>query len=143
MPSKTHSMPYRVSYADTDRMGRVYYANYLEICERARTEFLRDIGHSYKSIEDSGGMFPVRSCQVRYHGYAVYDDLLECRSRISRMRHATLVFTTDIHRAGAEAGKPLVSAQVELAFVNAGGKPSVIPDALRAALQPYLEEECA
>jgi acyl-CoA thioester hydrolase len=119
-------------------MGRVYYANYLEICERARTEFLRDIGHSYKSIEETGCMFPVRGCQVRYYGYAVYDDLLDCRSRIGRMRHATIVFVTDIHRRGAE--KPLVSAQVELAFVNAAGKPCVIPGALRAALEPYVEE---
>lgn len=138
---QTHSSSYRVSYADTDCMGRVYYANYLEICERARTEFLREIGCSYKSIEEAGGMFPVRSCQVRYHGYAVYDDLLECRSFISRMRHATLVFTTNIRRAGSESEKPLVAAQVELAFVNLSGKPAVIPSALREALLPYLAED--
>lgn len=132
-----HTCPYRVSYGDTDRMGRVYYANYLEICERARTEFLRDVGHSYKSIEESGCIFPVRSCQVRYHGYAVYDDLLECRSRITRLSHATLTFTTDIHRADAD--KPLVVASVELACIGDNGKPRVIPDALRQALRPYLD----
>ena len=133
-----HLCPYRVSYGDTDRMGRVYYANYLEICERARTEFLRDVGHTYKSIEEAGCMFPVRSCQVRYYGYAVYDDMLECRPHISRMRHATLVFSTDIFRAGDE--KPLVSAQVELACVTMNGKPCVIPGTLRDALAPYRGE---
>ena len=133
-----HSCPYRVSYADTDRMGRVYYANYLVICERARTEFLRDVGHSYKSIEEAGCIFPVRQCQVRYHNYALYDDLLECRSHIGKMRHATLTFVTDICREGE--AKPLVTASVELACIGANGRPRVIPEALREALTPYVAD---
>ncbi len=137
MPSR-HSCTYRVSYGDTDRMDRVYYANYLEICERARTEFLRAVGHPYREIEAGGWFFPVRSCQVRYYDYAVYDDELICVSHISRLRHATLAFTTDITRPGA--AKPLVTATVELACVGRDGKPCVIPEELRAALAPYLEE---
>jgi acyl-CoA thioester hydrolase len=139
MPKKTHSCDYRVCYADTDLMDRVYYANYFVIAERARTEFLRDVGHSYKSIEASGVFFPVRSCDARYRDYAEYDDLLECRSRIGRMRHATLTFVTWICRADRD--KPLVTVNVELACVGRNGKPSVIPDELRQALLPYLEEE--
>ncbi len=136
--AERHACSYRVSYGDTDRMDRVYYANYLEICERARTEFLRAVGFPYREIEARGWFFPVRSCQVRYFGYAVYDDELICRSHISRLTHATLSFTTDICRPGAP--KPLVTATVELACVGANGKPCVIPDELRAALAPYLEE---
>ena len=137
MSHQIQTCEYRVSYADTDLMARVYYANYLEICERARTEFLRDIGHPYREIEASGCFFPVRSCQVRYFNYAVYDDLLECRSHVSKLRHATLTVSTAIHRKGEE--KPLVVAQVELACVNAEGKPCLIYDGLRQALQPYLK----
>ena len=136
---KFHSCTCRVCYADTDCMGRVYYANYFVIAERARTEFLRDIGHSYKSVEASGIFFPVRSCDARYRGYAEYDDLLECRSHIGTLRHATLAFVTEIRRAGEE--KPLVTATVELACVGADGKPRVIPDALREALRPYCAEK--
>lgn len=135
---KIHSSPYRVSYGDTDRMNRVYYANYLEICERARTELLRAIGFPYREIEARGLFFPVRSCQVRYFGYAVYDDELTCLTRVATLRHATLAFATDITRA--DAPKPLVRATVELACVNADGKPTLIPDELRAAVLPYLEE---
>ncbi len=135
---KNHITNYRVSYADTDRMDRVYYANYFVIAERARTEFLRDVGHAYKDIEESGCLFPVRNCHARYRGYAVYDDLLECRSHIGAMRHATLTFVTDIRRAGTDA--PLVVATVELACVGENGKPRVIPEALRDALLPYLAE---
>lgn len=135
---KIHSCSYRVSYGDTDRMNRVYYANYLEICERARTELLRAIGFPYREIEARGWFFPVRSCQIRYFGYAVYDDELICLTRVVKLRHATLSFATDITRA--DAPKPLVAATVELACVSADGKPCLIPDELRAAVLPYLEE---
>ena len=131
-----HTSAYRVSYGDTDRMDRVYYANYFEICERARTELLRAVGHPYHDVEARGCFFPVRSCQARYHGYAVYDDLLSCRTHIGRLKHATLSFVTEILRDGEE--KPLVVATVELACVDANGKPTVIPEDLRQALAPYV-----
>ena len=133
-----HTCTYRVSYGDTDRMDRVYYANYLEICERARTEFLRAAGLPYREIEARGWFFPVRSCQIRYYGYANYDDELTCLTRISKLGHATLVFATDITRT--DSAKPLVSATVELACVGREGKPCVIPEELRGILVPYLEK---
>lgn len=136
-----HSCAYRVCYGDTDRMNRVYYANYFEIAERARTEFLRDVGFPYRTIEEGGIFFPVRSCHARYHGYAVYDDLLTCRSHIGKMSHATLAFVTEVFRDGEE--KPLVVATVELACIGENGKPRVIPDELRDALDPYLAEKGA
>ena len=129
---------YRVSYSDTDRMDRVYYANYLVICERARTELLRHISFPYRMVEESGRFFPVRKCDLRYFGYAVYDDELVCRTDISRLTHATLAFTTDICRPDRD--KPLVTATVELACVNKDGKPCAIPDELKTALAPYLRE---
>ncbi len=133
-----HHCQYRVSYGDTDRMDRVYYANYLEICERARTEFLRDIGFPYREIEERGWMFPVRKCEVRYFSYAVYDDMLDCRSHISRLSHATLTFKTELLRKGED--KVLVAANVELACVGENGKPCVIPAELKEALVPYISE---
>lgn len=134
--SQYHHCTYRVSYGDTDRMDRVYYANYLEICERARTEFLRDIGFPYREIEERGWIFPVRKCEVRYFSYAVYDDLLDCRSHISRISHATLTFKTELLRKGED--KVLVAANVELACVGENGKPCVIPEPLKEALKPYI-----
>ncbi len=139
MAGDRHHCSYRVSYADTDRMNRVYYANYLVVAERARTEFLREVGFPYREIEAGGCFFPVRSCQVRYHSYAVYDDLLDCHSHITRLTHATLTFVTAMHRNGEE--KPLAVATVELACVNADGKPVAIPQPLKEALTPYLSED--
>ncbi|MDR2392239.1 MAG: acyl-CoA thioesterase [Planctomycetota bacterium] len=133
-----HSFSYRVYYGDTDRMDRVYYANYFGICERARGELMRDAGFPYREIENRGWFFPVRKCHARYYGYAVYDDLLICQTRVSSLKHATLAFATDIFRRGGD--KPLVSVVVELACVRADGKPDVIPPDLKAAMVRYAEE---
>jgi acyl-CoA thioester hydrolase len=119
-------------------MDRVYYANYLVICERARTEFLREAGFPYREIEAGGCFFPVRQCHIRYYGYAVYDDLLTCRSFVSRLRHATLAIDTEIYRPPGE--KPIVVASVELAAVDHTGKPILIASDLRNAITPYLRE---
>ena len=72
-------LPYRVPYADTDKMGVVYYANYLEYFERVRNEMLRDIGLSYKEIESNGLSLQVIEAYCKYLQPAFYDDMLEIR----------------------------------------------------------------
>jgi acyl-CoA thioester hydrolase len=99
---------------------------------------MRDAGFPYREIENRGWFFPVRKCHARYYGYAVYDDLLICQTRVSSLKHATLAFATDIFRRGGD--KPLVSVVVELACVRADGKPDVIPPDLKAAMVRYAEE---
>jgi acyl-CoA thioester hydrolase len=131
-------MTYRVCYADTDRMGRVYYANYLVWCERARTGLLRDAGHPYREVEERGVLLPVRRCAVRYPGFAEYEDEVEFVTWISRLKRATVTFETLVRRPPEEA--PVALGTVELACVNAGGRPIPIPEDLRAALGPYLSE---
>lgn len=132
---ETHTCPYRVCYADSDQMGRVYYANYFVFAERARTEFLRDVGYPYRTMEAEGFYMPVRQCSARFRGPAFYDDLLTLRSYIGRMRPATLEVVTRVERDDAPG--PLVTVSVELACV-ADGRPRPLPDALRACLTPYL-----
>ena len=89
MKSK-HSV--RVRYAETDQMGVVYYGNYAQYFEVGRVEALRDVGMSYKSLEDRGYMLPVSSLEVKYKAPAKYDDLLQIETRITEMRGARLVF---------------------------------------------------
>ena len=55
----THAITYRVCYADTDKMGYVYYGNYARLYEIARVETLRSLGVSYKDLEDNGIGLPV------------------------------------------------------------------------------------
>jgi acyl-CoA thioester hydrolase len=119
-------MDYRVCYADTDRMGRVYYANYLVWCERARTELMRAAGMAYVEMEQRGFFLPVRRCEVRYHGYAEYDENVLLCTWISRLRHATVTFETAVVNRQAE--QLLVLGKVELACISAQGKPIPLPD---------------
>ena len=73
---KTSTIEYRVPYADTDKMGVVYYANYFVYFERLRTELLREAGFSYFEMEEKGVMLPVIEALCNYKKPAGYDDLL-------------------------------------------------------------------
>jgi acyl-CoA thioester hydrolase len=131
-----HVCNYRVAYADTDRMGRVYYANYFVFAERARTELLRDVGCPYRAFEEGGLFFPVRQASARYHGAAHYDDLLTFSTRVVRRRHATLTCETRVRRG---EGERLAVVTVELACVNGEGRPTPVPETLWKALAPHTD----
>ena len=89
----------RVTYRDTDQMGFVYYANYLVYFETGRTELLRDLGRSYKDLEQAGVFLPVLECTCRYHGPARYDDVVEVATRVVRWTRAALDFAYECRRA--------------------------------------------
>jgi acyl-CoA thioester hydrolase len=72
----SHTTSIRVRYADTDKMGIVYYAKYLEYFEVARTEMLRALGLPYREIEAQGFELPVASASIKYYKGASYDDEL-------------------------------------------------------------------
>lgn len=73
----SHSTTLRVRYADTDQMGVVYYAKYLEYFEVARTDMLRAFGLPYSEIEERGYILPVASAQIKYYTGAKYDEELD------------------------------------------------------------------
>ncbi|MDQ3070549.1 MAG: acyl-CoA thioesterase [Acidobacteriota bacterium] len=64
----------RVRYAETDRMGVVYYANYLVWFEVARADLLRALGWTYREMEESGVSLPVIEARCQYRAPARYDD---------------------------------------------------------------------
>lgn len=65
---------HRVYYNETDQMGRVYHANFLFWMEKARTEWLRVRGMSYKELEDLGIMLPVSDLSIKYMNPVSYDE---------------------------------------------------------------------
>ncbi len=138
VPVCAHRMSYRVCYADTDQMARVYYGHYLVWFERARTELLRAAGYPYRQMEKEGFFLPVRRCEVRYASFVEYDEEVTLATWVSRLRHATAAFTTAVLRAGVP--EPLVVGTVELACVNVAGKPAPVPESIRAAVEPYVAE---
>ena len=113
-----HETEYRVPYADTDQMGVVYYANYLEYFERGRTEMLRSAGLPYSELERRGVFLPVSEAYCKYHAPARYDDLLIFRSYVKEIRGVRMVIASEVRRGN----ELLVSGYVTLVSVNADRK---------------------
>ncbi len=93
-----HTTRIRVRYRDTDQMGIVYHGVYLEYFETGRTEFLRDAGMAYSSIEETGVMLPVLEAALQMKRSARYDDLLTVRSIIRTMPTARLRIEYELYR---------------------------------------------
>lgn len=84
---------HRVSYGETDKMGYLYYGEYLHIFERGRNEFIRKLGMSYAKIEANGLRLPVCNASCRYRRPAHYDELLNLSIRIIEIKKVSLTFT--------------------------------------------------
>lgn len=86
----------RVRYAETDQMGYCYYGNYAQFCEIGRVEALRDLGMSYKSMEEEGVMLPVSDFAIKYKAPAKYDDLLTIMTIVKELKGPRLYFEYQI-----------------------------------------------
>jgi acyl-CoA thioester hydrolase len=118
-------LSHRVSYGETDTMGVLYYAEYLHLFERARSEYIRRRGMSYRDVEKQGIFLPVREAQCRYRAPARYDDLLYVRTGVNEWRRASLRFVYEIR----DESKTLILAEgtTQHAFVNSAGRPVAPP----------------
>lgn len=126
----------RVAYADTDRMGVVYYANYLALFERGRTEFMRSLGLRYRDLEEKQRLFmPAMESHVQYFAPARYDEMIRIRTFLSELGAAHLVFGSEIYD---ENNKLIAKGWVKLAVVNLLWRPTRLPQDLRALLEKNL-----
>ena len=129
----------RVYWEDTDGGGIVYYANYLRFLERARTEWLRSLGHSQHELARTAGLlFAVAGLSVEYRRPARLDDELTITCDPRAERATVMNFAQRIYR-GVGAGATddlLVEADVRVVCVDARTlKPKRLPDFLDAALE--------
>jgi acyl-CoA thioester hydrolase len=124
----------RVRYAETDGMGVVYYGNYLTWFEVGRTDLLRQLGETYREIEQKEKIhLPVVEAHCRYHRPARYDDVIEIVTRASRPSRARLQFDYELSRA--EDGVLLASGSTLHVAVDRDGKPCRLPRRLRELLE--------
>src|SRR6266571_1986687 len=94
-----HDAYLRVRYAETDKMGVVYHANYLIWFEIGRTEFCRARGFSYRDMEENENAFlVVAESYCRYKAPAYYDDELLLRTHLTELRRRSLRFGYEIVR---------------------------------------------
>jgi acyl-CoA thioester hydrolase len=127
--ARAFSLPVRVYYEDTDAGGVVYYANYLRFLERARTEWLRQLGCAREQLRATcGWVFVVSHVDAHYLRPARLDDLLAVHASVVQTRSASLLFAQRIEN---EAGITLMQAHVRVACVDADTfKPQRLPSIL-------------
>lgn len=118
---KEYITNYRPIYADTDAMGIVYHANYLRLFELGRTEMLREIGFTYRNMEETDRvMLPLAEVGLKYKKPAHYDDLLEIRTSIAELKNASVTLAYEIYN---EAGELLVTGTTKHAVTDENIKP--------------------
>ena len=121
-----HTTTLRVRYADTDKMGIVYYAKYLEYFEVARTEMLRAMGLPYREIEERGFELPVASASLKYIKGAAYDDELLITASLSPQNSPRVEIHYEVRRASDS--ELIVEGMTTLVFIDATtGKPTRAP----------------
>ena len=121
----------RVRYADTDRMGVAYYANYFVWFEVGRTEWFRATGTSYREIESDGVWLPVVEAHCEYRQSARYDDDLEIHARATLMSPVRVRFDYEVHRPD---GSVAAVGHTVHAAIDAEGKPRRLPERIHALL---------
>jgi len=128
----------RVRYAETDQMGVVYYGNYMQYLEIGRVEAIRQLGFSYKTMEEKDGiLLPVIEVKIKYLRSALYDDVLTIVTTIKEMPVAhEIIFYSEIFN---EKNKLLTIAEIRLYFLDKmTHKKTTIPQRLAEKLKPYF-----
>lgn len=128
----------RVRYQETDQMGVVYHANYLNWFEIGRTELIRELGYPYRRIEEKGLLLPVVEAEVKFRHPARYDDLISVYTRVADYSSVRMEFACEIRRVSEEeertdekpsgtllepSGELLVTGTTRHVWVNPSWKP--------------------
>lgn len=133
----SHETTVRVRYAETDRMGYVYYGTYAQYFEVGRVEAMRSLGFPYLRMEREGVMLPVHDLTVNYHKPAFYDDLLTVRTVIPQLPAVRIRFVYEVRD---EHGVLLTDAATTLVFIDrATNKPCRAPAELLEKMGPYFK----
>lgn len=126
----------RVRYSETDQMNVVYHGNYAQYFEVARAEAIREMGITYKEMEEMGIVMPIVELHTKFLRPAVYDDLLTIKTELRELpKDHRIEFHHEVYN---EAGKLLTIGRIVLYFLNAKTMArTVMPDELKKHLAPY------
>ena len=132
-PSPDFRWPVRVYWEDTDAGGIVFYANYLKYFERARTEWLRSLGHAQEAMRaEAGVMFIVTDTTVRFRRPARLDDVLDVTVQVQHAGRAQLTVAQQAWR-GSEL---IAEGTIRIGCVDAGTyRPQRIPTSITRSIE--------
>lgn len=127
----------RVRYSETDQMNVVYHGNYAQYFEVARAEAIREMGITYKEMEEMGIVMPIVELHTKFLRPAKYDDLLTIKTQLRELPTGHRIeFHHEVYN---EEGKLLTIGRVVLYFLDAKTMArSVMPVALANHLLPYF-----
>ena len=127
----------RVRYAETDKMGYLYYGHYAKFYEIGRVETMRSLGVSYKDLEDTHAvMLPVLSLECRFLKPAYYDEMIEIKSILTELPGKMICFEHELYNENKEL---INKATVKLFFIDMKENKRIsCPDILKEKLTPYF-----
>src|SRR5690606_36470136 len=132
-----HKCKIRVRYSETDQMGYVYYGNYAAYYEVARVEMLRNLGTTYKEMEESGTMMPVLELKCKYIRPARYDEELSITVKILEKPQTRIKFHYEIHNENEEL---INIGETALVFVNIEkNRPGLPSKEFEELMGPYFK----
>jgi acyl-CoA thioester hydrolase len=128
---------HRVTYAECTLGNHVYYARYLDILEKARGEFFRNLGQPLLALQNRDLAFPVLECRLKYLSPARYDDVLQIRLRLTFLKGVRLSFAYDIL---GPTGNPVLEAETFHCCASLSEKPRRLPEDLHQLLAQLLHD---
>jgi acyl-CoA thioester hydrolase len=135
-----HSTTVRVRYAETDQMDIVYYGNYAQYFEVGRAESIRELGFTYKKMEEMGVRMPVVQMEAQFLRPAHYDDLITIKTMLKKLPEKHQIeFHHEVYN---ERKKLLTTGKVVLFFIDIKtGKRINMPADLKETLTPFFEDQ--
>jgi acyl-CoA thioester hydrolase len=129
----------RVRYGETDQMGYLYYGNYALYYEVGRAESIRQLGFTYRQLEEMGIMMPVAELHSQYFRPALYDDLITVKTILKELPEGPKIqFHSELYN---EQGQLLNKGVTTLVFYDPKEKKkTVMPTELRDRLEPFFNK---
>ncbi len=128
----------RVRYGETDQMGFLYYGYYALYYEVGRAEAIRELGYTYKEMEETGVMMPVVELNAKYYRPALYDNLIKVKTILKELPTTPKIdFHSELYN---ESGELLNKGVTTLVFYDSAKKQKTnMPKLLLDKLQPFFE----
>ncbi len=133
----TSTTKIRVRYGETDQMGYLYYGNYALYYEVGRAESIRELGFTYRELEEMGVMMPVVELHTHYYRPALYDDLVTVNTILKELSNGPKIqFHSELYN---EAGQLLNKGVTTLVFYDPIEKTKInMPQELFNRLTPFF-----
>jgi acyl-CoA thioester hydrolase len=127
----------RVRYGETDQMGYLYYGHYALYYEVGRAEAIRQLGFTYRELEEMGVMMPVVELNAQYFRPALYDDLITVKTMVKELPQGSKIqFHSELYN---EQGQLMNRGVTTLVFYDPKEKKKVnMPEVLTGRLQPFF-----